>query len=140
MIERNDSCPAWTHISIIEISDHLIFCVEVIRTVSQIWIVMSLLSITILRVPNSTPIVKSCWDWKRWSMNCCIKQDFPTPKKKTDSFPTPNVEYSTKKWHIITFQEQYNKTVVLWSSLSFVESVATKGNSTSVPNDNKFEK
>ena len=33
----------------------------------------------IMRAPNSTPIVKSCTGWKRLSVNCSNKQDFPTP-------------------------------------------------------------
>ena len=56
-MERNDSCPA----------------------VSQICSLICLLSIVIMRAPNSTPMVRSCTGWKRLSVNCRSKHDFPTP-------------------------------------------------------------
>ena len=49
------------------------------RTVSQIWSLICLLSIVIMRAPNSTPMVRSCTGWKRLSVNCRSKHDFPTP-------------------------------------------------------------
>ena len=49
------------------------------RTVSQICSLICLLSIVIMRAPNSTPMVRSCTGWKRLSVNCRSKHDFPTP-------------------------------------------------------------
>ena len=49
------------------------------RTVSQICSLICLLSMVIMRAPNSTPMVKSCTGWKRLSVNCRSKHDFPTP-------------------------------------------------------------
>ena len=51
------------------------------RTVSQIWSLMGLLSMVIMRAPNSTPMVRSCTGWKRLSVNCSSRHDFPTPAK-----------------------------------------------------------
>ena len=50
-----------------------------LRTVSQICSLICLPSMLIMRAPNSTPIVKSCTGWKRLSVNCSSRQDFPTP-------------------------------------------------------------
>jgi hypothetical protein len=49
------------------------------RTVSQIWSLMGLLSMVIMRAPNSTPMVRSCTGWNRLSVNCSSRHDFPTP-------------------------------------------------------------
>ena len=51
------------------------------RTVSQIWSLMGLLSMVIIRAPNSTPMVRSCTGWKRLSVNCSSRHDFPTPAR-----------------------------------------------------------
>lgn len=51
--------------------------------VSQICSLICLPSIVIIRAPNSTPIVKSCTGWKRLSVNCKRRHDFPTPIKIT---------------------------------------------------------
>ena len=34
-----------------------------------------------MRLPNSTPMVKSCTRWNRLSVNCNNRQDLPTPAK-----------------------------------------------------------
>lgn len=47
--------------------------------VSQICSLICLLSIVIMRAPNSTPIVKSWTGWNLLSVNCRRRQDFPTP-------------------------------------------------------------
>ena len=49
------------------------------HTVSQICSLICLPSMLIMRAPNSTPIVRSCTGWKRLSVNCRSKHDFPTP-------------------------------------------------------------
>lgn len=46
---------------------------------SQICNLICFPSILIIRAPNSTPMVKSCTGWKRLSVNCRSRQDFPTP-------------------------------------------------------------
>ena len=46
---------------------------------SQIWSLMGLLSMVIIRAPNSTPMVRSCTGWKRLSVNCSSRHDLPTP-------------------------------------------------------------
>jgi hypothetical protein len=56
--------------------------------VSQIWSLMGLLSIVIMRAPNSTPMVRSCTGWKRLSVNCSSRHDFPTPATQTNKQPT----------------------------------------------------
>jgi len=35
-----------------------------------------------MRLPNSTPMVKSCTRWNRLSVNCNNRQDLPTPAKE----------------------------------------------------------
>ena len=41
---------------------------------SQIWSLMGLLSMVIMRAPNSTPMVRSCTGWKRLSVNCSSRR------------------------------------------------------------------
>lgn len=48
-------------------------------TVSHICSLTCLPSMLIMRAPNSTPMVRSCTGWKRLSVNCRSRQDFPTP-------------------------------------------------------------
>ena len=43
---------------------------------------MGLLSMVIMRAPNSTPMVRSCTGWKRLSVNCSSRHDLPTPAAK----------------------------------------------------------
>lgn len=60
--------------------------------VSQIWhfkffVVLVLSSTTeSIRAPNSTPIVTSCADWYRLSVNLSIKFDFPTPESPVHEY------------------------------------------------------
>ena len=61
------------------------------RTVSQIWSLMGLLSMVIMRAPNSTPMVRSCTGWKRLSVNCSSRHDFPTPAKHKQTDPTRQI-------------------------------------------------
>mgnify|MGYP001811072070 CR=1 FL=1 len=49
------------------------------RTVSQICSLICFWSMLIMRAPNSTPMVRSCTGWKRLSVNCSSRHDFPTP-------------------------------------------------------------
>lgn len=49
------------------------------RTVSQIWSLIGLESMVIIRAPNSTPMVRSWTGWKRLSVNWRRRHDFPTP-------------------------------------------------------------
>lgn len=56
-------------------------------TVSQIWSLICLLSMVIMRAPNSTPMVRSCTGWNLLSVNCSRRQDFPTPGKKNSVGP-----------------------------------------------------
>ena len=48
------------------------------HTVSQICSLIGSSSTVIVREPNSTPIVSSCTDWKRLSVNWRSRQDLPT--------------------------------------------------------------
>jgi hypothetical protein len=52
---------------------------KITRTVSQIWSLICLLSMLIMRAPNSTPMVRSWTGWKRLSVNWSSRQDLPTP-------------------------------------------------------------
>ena len=45
-----------------------------------------------MRLPNSTPMVKSCTRWNRLSVNCNNRQDLPTPAKE---------ERKQKKKHVV---------------------------------------
>lgn len=49
---------------------------------SQIWSFICFPSTLIIRAPNSTPIVRSWTGWKRLSVNCNKRHDFPTPAKR----------------------------------------------------------
>jgi len=55
------------------------------RTVSHICSLICFPSMLIMRAPNSTPMVRSCTGWKRLSVNCSSRQDFPTPARTLQS-------------------------------------------------------
>lgn len=100
-------------------------------TVSQICSFIGFPSIVTILAPNSTPIVKSWTGWKRLSVNCRRRQDFPTPArhvqahKKYYSFSHPHAKYT----------EQYSPSVMKLIHYTYPYSWthANSGNETSQP-------
>ena len=75
---------------------------------SQIWSLICLPSMLIIRAPNSTPMVKSCTGWNRLSVNCKRRQDLPTPETKTNDYIAKEgkIYQHLKQQAMITLQEK----------------------------------
>jgi len=81
--------------------------------VSQIWSLMGLPSMVIIRAPNSTPIVRSCTGWNLLSVNCNNRHDFPTPTRSSkNQEKNPIQEQCTQITTIRVLEISRNLTVI----------------------------